>query len=167
VDESMKGLVYVYTGDGKGKTTAAIGSAIRAMGHGKRAVIIQFLKKGEYGEKKFQPLEIYQFGREQFVMEPTDRDYELAEKALEFALHVLEEKPFLLVLDEVNVAASMGLISTDDVVDIVEKRGNTNIILTGRNAPAEFIELADLVTEMKKVKHPFDTGERAREGLEY
>jgi len=163
----MKGLVYVYTGNGKGKTTAAIGSAIRAMGHGKRAVIIQFLKKGEYGEKKSSFLEIYQFGREQFVVKPTEIDYKLAEEALKFAADILKQRPFLLVLDEVNVAVSMGLIGIDDVIELVKNRGETNIILTGRNAPHEFIELADLVTDMRKIKHPFDGGTEAREGLEY
>lgn len=162
----MKGLVYVYTGDGKGKTTAAIGSAVRAAGHGKRAVIIQFMKKGDYGEKR-SSLEIHQFGREQFVFEPEERDYELAAEGISFAGKVLEDRPFLLVLDEINVAVSMGLVGIDDVLNIVEKRGETNIILTGRNAPREFIDAADLVTEMKKVKHPFDKGMEGREGLEY
>ncbi|RLF62889.1 MAG: cob(I)yrinic acid a,c-diamide adenosyltransferase, partial [Thermoplasmata archaeon] len=75
--------------------------------------------------------------------------------------------PFLLVLDEVNVAVSMGLIGVDDVIELVKNRDETNIILTGRNAPHEFIELADLVTDMRKIKHPFDGGTEAREGLEY
>ncbi len=163
----MKGLVYVYTGDGKGKTTAAIGSAVRATGYGKRAVIIQFLKKGEYGEKLANMLEIHQFGREQFVFEPEDRDYKLAEEGMKFAREVLEERPFLLVLDEINVAVSMGLVDAGDVVNLVGKRGETNMILTGRNAPQEFIDIADLVTEMRKIKHPFDNGIQGREGLEY
>ncbi|MEA2054223.1 MAG: cob(I)yrinic acid a,c-diamide adenosyltransferase [Candidatus Thermoplasmatota archaeon] len=163
----MKGLIYVYTGDGKGKTTAAIGTAIRAVGHGKRAVLIQFLKKGDYGEIKASILEVYQFGRKQFVLKPTEKDHELAEKALKFAEKILEEKPFLLILDEVNVAVSMGLINTRNVIDMVKKRGETNIILTGRGAPEEFIEIADLVTEMKKIKHPFDEGVKGKEGLEY
>jgi len=163
----MKGFVYVYTGDGKGKTTAAIGSAIRAMGHGKRAVIIQFLKKGDYGEKKSSFLEIYQFGREQFVIKPTKADYEMAKEGLEFASRILKENPFLLVLDEINVAVSMGLVEVGNVMNIIENRGETNIILTGRNAPDKFMEYADLVTEMKKIKHPFDRGVEARKGLEY
>lgn len=163
----MKGLVYVYTGNGKGKTTAAIGSVIRAMGYRKRAVIIQFLKKGEYGEKRLPFLEIYQFGREQFVTKPTEIDYKLAEEGLKFAADMLKQKPFMLVLDEVNVAVSMGLVSIGDVIELVKNRGETNIILTGRNAPQEFMELADLVTDMRKIKHPFDSGAEAREGLEY
>lgn len=162
----MKGLVYVYTGDGKGKTTAAIGSAVRAVGHGKRAVIIQFLKKGDYGEKR-SSLEVYQFGREQFVFEPQERDYELAREGIAFAEKVLKEHPFLLVLDEINVALSMGLVDAGDVSNIIEGRGETNIILTGRNAPREFMDRADLVTEMRNVKHPFDRGIKGRKGLEY
>lgn len=162
----MKGLVYIYTGDGKGKTTAAIGSAVRAVGHGKRAVIIQFLKKGDYGEKR-SSLEVYQFGREQFVFEPQERDYELAREGIAFAEKVLKEHPFLLVLDEINVALSMGLVDAGDVSNIIEGRGETNIILTGRNAPREFMDRADLVTEMRNVKHPFDRGIKGRKGLEY
>jgi cob(I)alamin adenosyltransferase len=163
----MKGLVYVYTGDGKGKTTAAIGSAVRAAGHGDRVVIIQFLKKGDYGEKLVNVIEIHQFGRDQFVLEPEENDYKLAAEGIAFAEKVMEDRPFLLVFDEINLAVSMGLVRIEDVLNIVEKRGETNIILTGRNAPREFIDVADLVTEMKKVKHPFDRGIEGRKGLEY
>ena len=165
----MSGKILVFTGDGKGKTSAAIGTAIRAIGHGKKVIMIQFLKKGEYGEIKFknENFEIHQFGREEFVIHPKKIDYELAAKAIEFANEALQKKPFLLILDEINVALSMGLIDIKDVISLLEKRGETHVILTGRNASREIIEIADLVTEMKKVKHYYDEGVKAIEGLEY
>ncbi len=165
----MSGKILVFTGDGKGKTSAAIGTAIRAIGYGKKAIMVQFLKKGEYGEIKFknENFEIHQFGREEFVIHPKKIDYELAAKAIKFANEALQKKPFLLILDEINVALSMGLIDLKDVMSLLEKRGETHVILTGRNASREIIEIADLVTEMKKVKHYYDEGVKAIEGLEY
>lgn len=163
-------MILVFTGDGKGKTTSAFGMAIRAIGHQKKVIIIQFLKKGEYGETKlFKKLgiEIYQFGRKDFVFEVTKEDYEMAQKALKKAYEKLKEKPFLLILDEVNVAIDMGLIKLKDVIDLLKKAEETHIILTGRNAPQELIKYADLVTEMKKIKHYYDMGIKAIEGLEY
>jgi len=165
----MSGKILVFTGDGKGKTSAAIGIAIRAIGHGKKAVMIQFLKKGEYGETKFknENFEIHQFGRKEFVLNPQKIDYELAAEAIKFANKALQKKPFLLILDEINVALSMGLVTIEDIKSLIEKRGETHIILTGRNASKEIIEIADLVTEMKKIKHYYDAGIKAIEGLEY
>ncbi|MCD6171146.1 MAG: cob(I)yrinic acid a,c-diamide adenosyltransferase, partial [Thermoplasmata archaeon] len=165
----MKGKIIVFTGDGKGKTTAAIGTAIRAIGYGKKVVMIQFLKKGEYGEIRFKnkDFKIYQFGRREFVIEPMQEDYYLAEKAIKFAEEILiEEKPFLLILDEVNVALSMELIKEKDLLSLLKKRKGSHIILTGRNASKNIIKIADLVTEMKKIKHYYDTGIKAIEGLE-
>ena len=166
----MNGKIIVFTGDGKGKTTAAIGTAVRAAGYGKKVVMIQFLKKGEYGETRIQNenFKIYQFGREEFVISPQQKDYELAEKALNFAFEVIEkEKPFLLILDEINVAIDMGLIKKEKVMELLEKRGETHIILTGRNVCDEVIKAADLITEMRKVKHYYDKGTKAIEGIEY
>ncbi len=165
----MKGKIIVFTGDGKGKTTAAFGMALRAAGHGKRVIIIQFLKKGEYGEIKagVKGIEIFQFGKESFVYKPSKEDYEMAKQALKFAEEKLAEKPFMLILDEINVALSMGLIEVKDVVDLIEKRNESHIVLTGRNAPDEIIKLANLATEMKKIKHYYDKGEEGIEGLEY
>ena len=165
----MKGKVIVFTGDGKGKTTAAIGTAIRAMGYGKKVVMIQFLKKGNYGETRLknENFEIYQFGREEFVIHPEKIDYELASKAMKFAGDILKKKPFLLILDEINVALDMGLISLQEVISLLGKREESHIILTGRNASNEIIKMADLVTEMKKIKHYYDAGVKAIEGLEY
>lgn len=164
----MKGKVLVFTGDGKGKTTAAIGTGCRAYGHGKNVAMIQFLKKGEYGEIKAIPFPVYQFGREEFVIKPEKIDYELAEKGIEFARELLQkEKPFLLILDELNVAISMGILDINKAMEVIESRGETNLIITGRNAHEKIVEIADLVTEMKNIKHYFDSGINAIEGLEY
>ncbi len=162
-------MIIVYTGNGKGKTTAAIGTAIRAIGHGKRVVMIQFMKGQPTGELnvKIPGFKIYQFGSENFVIEPTEEDKNRAKEALKFAEEVLEkENPFLLILDEVNVAVKMGLIESSEVIKLVKKVKN-NIILTGRYAPREFIEIADLVTEMKEIKHPFKKGLPAQEGIDF
>ncbi|MCD6480990.1 MAG: cob(I)yrinic acid a,c-diamide adenosyltransferase [Thermoplasmata archaeon] len=166
----MKGKILVLTGDGKGKTTAAIGTAIRAVGHGKRVIIIQFLKKGEYGEIKAlrnAGVEVYQFGSGEFVFQPTDEDFRRAEEAVNFALEKMMENPFLLILDEINVALSIGVVKLEDIIELLDARGETHIILTGRNAPPEILQKADLVTEMKNIRHYYDKGEKAIEGLEY
>lgn len=171
-----RGQVHVYTGDGEGKTLTAFGLALRAIGHGYKAVIIQFMKGrkdvGEYMVKdRLQPeYEIYQFGREEFVdlSNPQPIDYELARKALEFAEKVLEKRPRVLVLDEINLAAAIGLVKVEDVLKLLEKvPEETVVVLTGRRAPKEFIEVADLVTEMKEIKHPYKLGVEARKGIEY
>lgn len=166
----MKGKILVFTGDGKGKTTAATGTAIRAVGHGKKVIIIQFLKKGEYGEVKAlrnAGVEIYQFGSREFVFQPHEEDFRRAEEAVNFALEKMRENPFLLILDEINVALSMGVAKLKDVIELLDARGETHIILTGRNAPPEILQKADLVTEMKNIRHYYDEGEKAIEGLEY
>ncbi len=169
-------LVYLYTGEGEGKTTNAIGLAVRAVGHGYRAVIIQFLKGrkdiGEYKIKeKLSPLyEIYQFGREEFVnlINPDAECYRLAEEALKQAEKALEKKPRVLVLDEVNLAAAFGIVDRRKVLEIIDRAPEeTVVVLTGRRAPREFIERADLVTEMRYVKHPYDRGIVAKKGVDF
>ncbi len=164
---SMAGLVYVYTGEGQGKTTAALGLAIRAAGHDQPVSVIQFLKKGDYGETHFSRLHVEQYGSENFVREPTSLDRSRAMKALDAAEQALKRQPFLLVLDEVNVAVSMGLLTADMVVRILDKRGGTHVVLTGRDAPREFIEMADVATRMEKIKHRYDEDGGATKGLEY
>ncbi len=166
----MEGKIIVFTGDGKGKTSAAFGMALRAIGHKKSIIIIQFLKKGKYGEieaiKKLGG-EVYQFGKEEFVIEPSKEDYEMANEALKFAHEKLMKKPFMLILDEINIAMDMGLIKIKDVIDLIGKRGETHIVFTGRNFPEELMEIADLITEMKKIKHYYNEGIKAMRGLEY
>ena len=165
----MSGRIIVLTGDGKGKTTAAFGMALRAAGHGKRVVIIQFLKKGESGETKIPVphVEVHQFGTGEFVFEPKREDYERAENALNFAGDVLSQQPFLLVLDEVNVALSKGLIPVEKVRTLLAARNETHVVLTGRGAPEELLAMADIATEMKNIAHDHERGRGAVEGIEY
>ena len=171
-----RGYIHVYTGNGEGKTLTAFGLALRAVGHGYKVVIVQFMKGrkdvGEYKVRaRLQPeYEIYQFGREDFVdlENPLSVDYELAKKGLEFAEKALEKRPRVLVLDEINLAAAIGLVKVEDVLRLLEKvPEETVVVLTGRKAPKEFIEVADLVTEMREIKHPYKRGIEAREGIEY
>ncbi len=166
----MMSLVYVWTGDGAGKTTSALGTALRAVGQGKKVVIVQFLKGrkdiGEYKVKeKLAPLyEIHQFGRPEFVMRLTEEDYELAKQGLKFAEKRLKEKPFLLILDEINVAVHMGLIKAKDLLALLDKAEDTTVYLTGRNAPKEIVKRADFVVELKEIKRK-DVD--ARQGIEF
>jgi len=168
----MKGRVIVYTGEAQGKTTASLGVALRSIAHGKRVVIIQFMKgrkdTGEYLIKDVLPnYEIYQFGRKEFVdlSNPDDEDKRLAREAINFAKEKLKEKPFLLILDEINIACHINLIPIEDVIDLIKsKPEETNLILTGRYADEKIIELADIVTEMKEVKR---SSVDAVEGIEF
>lgn len=171
-----RGMISVYTGEGEGKTTNALGLALRAVGHGYRVIIIQFMKGrkyiGEYRVKdRLAPeYEIHQFGREEFIdfKNPMPLDYELAAKGLEFAKNALKRKPRLLILDEINLAAHFGIVKTEDILKLLEDiPEETTVVLTGRRAPRELIERADLVTEMKFVKHPFEKNVPARKGIEY
>lgn len=164
---SMVGRVYVYTGEGQGKTTAALGLAVRAAGHGKPVAVIQFLKKGDYGETNLSFISIEQYGRSDFVVEPTGLDRTLAEQGLHAAEQALTRQPFLLILDEINIAVALGLLTVTEVLHLLKKRGNTHIVLTGREVPQAFIEAADIVTCMQKIKHCFDVGGEAQQGLEY
>ena len=168
----MKGRVIVYTGEAQGKTTASLGVALRSIAHGKRVVIIQFMKgrkdTGEYLIKDVLPnYEIYQFGRKEFVdlSNPDDEDKRLAREAINFAKEKLKEKPFLLILDEINIACHINLIPIEDVIDLIKsKPEETNLILTGRYADEKLIELADIVTEMKEIKR---SSIDAVEGIEF
>jgi len=169
-----KGMIQVYTGDGKGKTTAAFGLAIRAKGRGFKVAIVQFMKGVEYGEvisARKLGIDVYQFGSPEFVdpKKPRDIDFELAEKGLKKAKEIIFSKNYdLVILDEINVAISFGLIDKNDVINILKnKPESVEIVLTGRYAPKELIEIADLVTEMREVKHYFQRGITAREGIEY
>jgi cob(I)alamin adenosyltransferase len=171
-----QGLTQVFTGDGKGKTSAALGSAIRALGHGLRVFIIFFMKGDyPYGERnilsKLPNLTLASFGQEEFV-DPTHIQAEQiaqAGQALTAARQgMLSGNYDLVILDEVNVAAAFKLVSVDDVVRLInDKPQNVDLILTGRLADPKVVQAADLVTEMIKVKHPFDKGISARKGFEY
>ena len=172
----MKGCIQVYTGNGKGKTTAAMGLAFRAAGHGFRTYVAQFLKGQPTGEveaaKKLDPLiRIEQFGREGFITVkdgPGDEDIVLARKGLERAREAMLSGAYrIVVLDEINTAVHFKIVPERDVLDFLDGRPeDVEVVLTGRYAPASFVDRADLVTEMKAVKHYFDKGVPAREGIE-
>ncbi|MBW2624675.1 MAG: cob(I)yrinic acid a,c-diamide adenosyltransferase [Deltaproteobacteria bacterium] len=170
----MKGYVQVYTGDGKGKTTAAIGLAIRALGAGWRVFFAQFLKAGEYSEHKAlaqfsDHLTIKTYGRNVFIKgEPEEEDRRLAQEAyLEIAEIVASGRHRLVILDEANVAVHYGLITVDQLLDLIDRRAEgVELLITGRYAHSRLIERADLVTEMRGVKHYFDRGIKARVGVE-
>ena len=170
----MKGYVQVYTGDGKGKTTAALGLSIRAAGAGLKVFIAQFLKKGNYSEikalKRFSDLiTIEQFGTGCLLKgKPNSKDIECARKGLEKAKSIISSGNYkMVILDEANIALNLGLFSAEDLIDIItSKPDNVEIVITGRNADQRVIEKADLVTEMKEIKHYFQKGVKARVGIE-
>ncbi len=171
-----QGLVQVYTGNGKGKTTCALGLAVRASGHGVPVAIVQFLKGWDfYGEIQglsYLPgVTLKRTGRAEFVRKtgPLAEDYSEARRGLEKAIEfVMDEKHELVILDEINIALNYGLISVRDVLEMIRNRpANVEIILTGRNAPEKILDVADLVTEMQEIKHPFRAGIKARKGIEY
>jgi cob(I)alamin adenosyltransferase len=171
-----KGLVQVYTGDGKGKTSAAFGSALRAVGRGFKVYVIQFIKGGfDYGElygaKQLPNLTLTAFGRGRFITEaqPPREDVQLAREAFDLAKKVVKNGEYdLVILDEINVALNLKMIDTEDVVKLIKRKPkHVELILTGRGAPNRIIEEADLVTEMKEVKHPYSHGVPPRKGIEY
>jgi len=173
---SNKGLVEVYTGEGKGKTSAALGIALRASGHGRQVHIIFFMKGDfPYGEQKalteLPNVSFAKFGFRSFVdpgnVKPKEKRE--AEKALGAARKaMLSLKYDVLILDEVNVAVSWKLINAEEVLDLINnKPEKIELILTGRNADPRIIDLADLVTNMVKVKHPYDKGILSRKGIDY
>lgn len=167
-------MIQVYTGNGKGKTTAALGLALRAAGAGLKVYICQFLKGKEYCEltalKKFKNIKIEQFGTRCFIRKsPTKKDLELAKEALRAIARVIKQKKHkVVILDEINVALSLHLLKLKDVISLVKKAPvEIELILTGRNAPAQILRLADLVSEIKEIKHYFEKGLKARKGIEY
>jgi cob(I)alamin adenosyltransferase len=175
MDDMERGTIQLYTGDGKGKTTAALGAALRAAGHGRRVVMIQFMKGRLYGEleaaKRLEGFTIEQYGRDEFVdpknPAPVDRDF--AARGWRRAEELVREGgPDMLILDEINVAVAFGLIELERVLSFMrEKPAPLELILTGRYAPAEMIALADTVTEMREIRHHYTSGVPARKGIEY
>lgn len=173
-----RGIVMVYTGNGKGKTTAAMGLALRAIGHGSSVFMIQFMKGpgNVYGEhiaarKHLPGFTIVQTGREEFVNKrnPLKVDIEMAANAMDLARKVLAEgKHDLVILDEINVAVDFGLVKVEDVVGLLaERQPHVDVVLTGRHAPPEIVEAADMVSEVCEVKHHYRSGIQAREGVEF
>lgn len=171
-----QGLIQVYTGNGKGKTTASLGLALRATGRELKVCMIQFMKGGgPYGEQmaaeRLAPfLTIIQTGRPGWVKKdnPHEADKQLAAEALELAAKTVQGGEYdLVILDEINGAVSMGLVPVEDVLDLMRKKPHhVELVLTGRNAPESVIEAADLVTEMREIKHYYKAGVPARVGIE-
>jgi cob(I)alamin adenosyltransferase len=171
-----RGLTQVYTGDGKGKTSAAFGLALRAVGRGLKVYVIQFIKGGfDYGElyvvKRLPNFKMKAFGRGKFVTDvpPAEDDVKLAKEAFKLAREVVNGGEYdVVVLDEINVALHLKLIGIEEVVELIRsKPKHVELILTGRYVPPEVVELADLVTEMKEIKHPYTKGVPPRRGIEY
>lgn len=172
-----KGLVVLYTGNGKGKTTAALGLALRGAGHGEKVLLLHFLKSLE-GTGEFAAISaclpqmtMVSLGAPHFVFrgQVAEEDRQKARYGLEYAGKALESAQYdLVVLDEICVAVDLGLIAVDEVLRLLDKRSpETDLVLTGRNAPRELVDRADLVTEMKEVKHPYTRGIPARKGMEF
>ncbi len=168
------GYIHLYTGNGKGKTTAAIGLAVRAAGANKNSFIGQFVKGMHYSElvslKRFPEITVKQYGLNCFIVnKPTQNDIEAARTGFnEISKIIINNSYNIVVLDEVCIAIYYRLISVNEVLDLLNKKPpEMEIILTGRYAPQELIEAADLVTEMKEIKHYYNQGIEARKGIEY
>jgi cob(I)alamin adenosyltransferase len=171
-----KGLLIVFTGNGKGKTTAALGLALRAAGHGMKTLILQFIKGSwPYGElealERFSEVEIQPLGTGfTWKKESLDEDRQLAQIGWERASdEIVREEYDIIILDELNYVLSYGLLPIERVIRVLENRpSDLHVVVTGRNAPEELIHIADLVTEMKQVKHPYhDQGIKAQQGIEF
>lgn len=173
------GLVIVYTGKGKGKTTAALGMALRAIGHNYKICMIQFIKGSwHYGEmsssKRLEPeFELTAVGKG-FVgilddKTPKEIHQKIAKEAIEIAKEkILSEKYNIIILDEINYAVNLGLVELNDVLDLIKnKPQSVTLVLTGNHVKQEIVDTADLVTEMKEIKHPFQRGIRAKKGIDF
>jgi cob(I)alamin adenosyltransferase len=174
--KTNRGLVMVITGNGKGKTTAAFGQALRASGQGYNVFIVQFMKGRKYGEfiaaQKYLPnLTVRMSGLDSFVMHdiPAAVDIEMAQKGLDLAKKaIVSGKYDMVILDEINVALDFKLIALLEVIALIKnKPANLDLILTGRYAPPEIIELADTVSDVQEVKHHYNKGIKDRAGIEY
>lgn len=185
---SLKSVVQIYTGDGKGKTTSAIGLALRSVGAGKKVAIVQFMKDGRSSEikaiKKYKlPIEIFSYSAGFFKIlgdkKPIKEHVKKAEKALKKTEEIIKSGKFnLIILDEINVAISLHLLDVNKVVEIISMSKNrslksvdrklvVDIVLTGRNAHPKLKEIADLISIIQKQKHYFDKGVKARKGIEF
>lgn len=169
----MQGYIHVYTGNGKGKTTAALGLCLRAAAAGKKIYIGQFVKGMHYSELDLLPtianITLKQYGRGCFIYaDPTEEDKNAAREGLTEMARILRSGEYdLVVLDEVNIALYYGLIDIADLKAALLARGEeVEVVLTGRYAPEELIEMADLVTEMREIKHYYNKGVEARTGIE-
>ena len=182
------GLVHVYTGDGKGKTTASLGLALRAIGNSLKVYMIQFLKSGFTGElysakklgfiieqfgvdalkEKQKQLQEFKDKTGTFIFQPDIEEKDAAMQALEHAKKIIKSNEYdLVILDEINCALDKGLIPLHDVIGLVKNHGKVELVFTGRDAPKELMESADYVSVVNRVKHPWQKGIKARKGIEY
>jgi cob(I)alamin adenosyltransferase len=171
-----KGLLIIFTGNGKGKTTAALGMALRAAGHGMRILVLQFIKGAwSYGEldslRRFPEISIQTLGSGfTWTKESLDEDRDLARLGWEKAADEIARADYdIIVLDELNYVLSYRLLPLEPVLEVLKSRAETlHVVVTGRDAPRELIRLADLVTEMRQIKHPYhDRGVKAQQGIEF
>lgn len=171
--ENNKGYIQIYTGNGKGKTTCALGLSLRAVCAGKKVFFGQFVKGMKYSELdaiKYLPgFKMKQYGRDCFIFnKPSQEDIDIAKEGLKEIENILKSEEYdIVVLDELNIAIHYNLVSVEEVIDILKnKNEKIEVIITGRYAREELINLADLVTEMKEVKHYYKKGVEARVGIE-
>ncbi len=170
-----KGYIHIYTGPGKGKTTAALGLGLRAAGAGLKVHMIQFMKGRRYSEldaiEKIPNFTISQHGRDEFVSKenPEKVDIDLAQKGFAKAREIIKNGKYdMVILDEINVAIDYNLVPLDDLLNLIEEKPEKlELILTGRYAHPELVKIADLVTEMLEIKHPYQNGVQARKGVDY
>ncbi len=172
-ESRQKGLIQIYTGNGKGKTTAALGLAMRAAGHGLKILFVQFIKGIPTGEHIFAeknlPFPIIQISKGDSLTKSKDKLKEEAQQTLSFIIErMVNDNYDLVILDEIFVALKMELITLEQLFELIDKKPDaTELILTGRDAPQATIERADLVTEMHVIKHPFNGGIKGRKGIEF
>jgi cob(I)alamin adenosyltransferase len=169
-----KGYIHIYTGSGKGKTTAALGLAMRAAGHGMKTYIGQFMKGSHYGEldflKNIREIDVEQFGTEKCItrQDVDEKHKQLAQQGLNRIKEILSDKKYqIVILDEICVTIWFGLVAEQEVLEIIDAKPlGVEMVLTGRNASATLIERADLVTEMQEIMHYYSKGIQARDGIE-
>ncbi|MFA5101692.1 MAG: cob(I)yrinic acid a,c-diamide adenosyltransferase [Candidatus Thermoplasmatota archaeon] len=170
-----KGLIHVYTGNGKGKTTAAIGLGVRATGVGLKVLMIQFMKGRRYSElaalEQIKNFTVVQFGRDEFVSKehPAQVDIDLAQKGLAYAQEIIQKHAYdVVILDEINVAVDYRLIELAEVLHLIkDKPAGMELVLTGRYASPELIKQADVVSEILEIKHPYQQGILSRKGIDW
>ena len=170
-----KGYIHVYTGPGKGKTTAALGLGLRAVGAGLKVHMMQFMKGRRYSEidaiENLSNFTLSQHGRDEFVSKenPEQVDVDLAQEGFAQAKDIIKNSEYdLVILDELNVAIDYNLVKLEDVINLIEQKPEKlELVLTGRDAHPEIVKIADLVTEMLEIKHPYQQGVAARKGIDF